>query len=87
MPKIERVANGDVVLTVIGQLEADNIRELLVLLAEEPADRRVVLDLKNLVLVDRSAVRLLQECEARGILLRNCSPYIRVWIASGKEEP
>ena len=86
MLKIGRVANGDVVLTVTGQLEADNIRELLALLAEEADGRMVVLDLKDLVLVDRSAVRLLRECEARGILLCNCPPYIRVWIASGKEE-
>lgn len=87
MLKIERIANGDGVLTVTGQLEADNMRELLTLLAEEPAGRRVALDLKDLVLVDRSAVCLLRECEARGIVLRNCPPYIRVWIDSREENP
>ena len=86
MLKIKRIANGEVVLNVTGQLEADNMCELLALLAEEPAGRRVVLDLKDLVLVDRCAVHLLRECETRGILLRNCPSYIRVWIASGEEE-
>jgi anti-anti-sigma regulatory factor len=87
MLKIERIANGEIVFTVIGQLEVDNIGELLTLLSEEPAGRNVALDLKDLVLVDRIAVRLLRECEARGVLLRNCPAYIRVWIASGGEEP
>jgi hypothetical protein len=87
MLKIDRVANGDVVFTVTGQLEVNNMRELLALLAAEPAGRRVALDLKELAIVDLSAVRLLQECEGRGIPLRNCPPYIRVWIGSKEENP
>jgi anti-anti-sigma regulatory factor len=85
MLKIERIANGDVVLTVAGELERGNACELLRSLAEETEGRTVILDLKNLVLVDRSAVRHLQECEARGILLRNCPSYVRIWIASKME--
>ncbi len=85
MLKIERIANGDVVLTVSGQLDADNMGEISALLVDEPAGRPIALDLTNLILVDRSAVRLLQECEARGILLRNCPHYIRVWIAAKEQ--
>lgn len=87
MIKIQRVANGDVVLAVIGQLGADNVGELSAQLAEEVASQALVLDLKDLVLVDRQAVRFLQECEAHGIALRNCPGYIRFWITSGKEHP
>ena len=86
MLKIQRIANGDVLLAVIGQLKADNVGELSALLAKEAAGQALALDLKDLVLVDRQAVRFLQECEAQGIALRNCPGYVRVWMASGKEE-
>jgi hypothetical protein len=81
MLKIQRSTNGDVVLTVSGRLEADNVNELSVLLAAEPAGRTVVLDLKDVVLADRDAVRFLRARERGGIALRNCPPYIREWIA------
>jgi anti-anti-sigma regulatory factor len=84
MLKIQRIANGDVVLAVIGQLQADNVGELSALLAEEPPGQALALDLKDLVLVDRQAVGFLQECEAQGIALRNCPSYIRIWMAAGK---
>ncbi len=85
MLKIQRKANGDVVFTVVGRLEADNVGELLQLLAVEPAGRAIVLDLKDLVLVDREAVRFLRQCEGQGMVLRNCPPYIRGWMAGGEE--
>jgi len=84
MLKIKRKANGDVVFTVVGRLEPDNVGELLQLLAVEPAGRSIVLDLTDLVLVDREAVRFLGRCEGRGIVLRNCPPYIRCWMAGGE---
>ena len=83
MLKIQRKANGDVVFTVVGRLEPDNVGELLQLLAMEPAGRCIVLDLKDLVLVDREAIRFLCRSECEGIVLRNCPPYIRVWMACG----
>ena len=86
MLKIQRKANGDVVLTVSGRLEADNVSELSALLAAEPAGRAVVLDLKDVVLVDRDAVRFLRERERDGMVLRNCPPYIREWIARKEEQ-
>ena len=84
MLKIQRAANGEIVLTVSGRLEADNVSELSALLAAEQAGRAVVLDLKDLVLVDREIVRFLRACERDGIALRNCPPYIRAWIAREK---
>jgi anti-anti-sigma regulatory factor len=80
MLKIQRKANGDVVLTLSGRLQADNVSELSALLAAEPAGREVTLDLKDVVLVDRDAVRFLRARERDGIVLRNCPPYIREWI-------
>jgi hypothetical protein len=87
MLRIQRNANGDVVFTVIGRLAADNVSELADLLAAEPAGRAVVLDLKNVVLVDRDIVRFLRMCKGDGIALRNCPPYIREWIARDAEQP
>jgi hypothetical protein len=83
MLKIQRTSNGDVVFTIVGRLEPDNVGELLQLLAAEPAGRAIVLDLKDLVLVDHEAVCALRRCEDRGILLRNCPSYIRAWMAGG----
>ena len=87
MLKIQRLANGDVVFTVSGRLAADNVSELSTLLAAETTSRPRVLDLKDLVLVDREAVRFLRTCEGGGIALRNCPPYIRAWIAREAEQP
>ena len=87
MLKIQRKANGDVVLTLSGRLEADSLSELSALLAAEPVGRRVVLDLKDVVLVDRDTVRFLRARERDGIALRNSPPYIRAWIARDDDQP
>ena len=73
------------VFTVAGRLKPDNVGELLRLLAVEPAGCSIVLDLKDLVLVDRETVGFLRRCESQGIVLRNCPPYIRGWMAGGEE--
>jgi anti-anti-sigma regulatory factor len=86
MLKIQRKANGDV-LTLSGRLDADNVSELSALLAADPTGRAVVLDLKDVVLVDREAVRFLRARERDGIALRNCPPYIRAWIAGEEGQP
>jgi anti-anti-sigma regulatory factor len=81
MLKIQRTANGDVVFTVSGRLEAGNVSELSALLAAEQDGRTRVLDLKDLVLVDSDAVRFLRACVNDSIVLQNCPPYIRAWMA------
>jgi anti-anti-sigma regulatory factor len=81
MLKIQRTANADVVFTVSGRLEADNVSELSALLAAEQDGRTRVLDLTDLVLVDSDAVRFLCACVNDSIVLRNCPPYIRAWMA------
>jgi hypothetical protein len=82
MLKVQRTANDDVVFIVAGRLEPGSVGELLALLAMEPAGRPVVLDLKDLLLADLEAIRFLRQCEGQGVVLRNCPPYIRVWMAS-----
>jgi hypothetical protein len=67
------------------RLEANNVSELSALLAAEAPGRTLVLDLKDVVLVDRDVVRFLRAREGNGIALRNCPPYIREWIAREDE--
>jgi hypothetical protein len=86
MLKIQRTTDGDGVFTVSGRLEADNLCELSALLAAETG-RRLVLDLHDLILVDRDAVRYLRVCERDGIVFRHCPAYIRAWIAREGEQP
>jgi hypothetical protein len=81
MLKIRRTRGRTVVFTIIGQLGADNVNELWQLVDAEPAGGVPVLDLTDLVLADREAVRFLREYEVRGrVVLRNCPGYVRRWM-------
>ena len=46
----------------------------------ERCESPVVLDLEELDLIDLEGVRFLNACEARGISILHCSPYIREWM-------
>ena len=87
MLMIQRTANGAVIFAVSGRLEAESLGELSRLLAQESSGRTVALDLRDLVLVGRAAVDFLRECERGGVVLRNCPPYIRSWMAGRGEPP
>lgn len=87
MLKIRRIGNGEIVFAVSGRLETIMLRELSALIAKESPACSVVLDLKDLDLVDRDAVEVLRSYTRNGIELRNCPNYIRIWIdRSGDEE-
>ena len=81
MFKITRAANGEVVFKLSGRMGAENIGELEKLVSAEASGRRIVLDLKDLRLVDQDGVSFLRRCEADSIQLKNCPAYIRKWIA------
>jgi len=72
---------GWAVFTLAGRIQAELIPELRELLRSEVPDRRVVLDLKEVRLVDRDVVRFLAQSEREGARLRNCSSFIREWIS------
>jgi anti-anti-sigma regulatory factor len=80
MLKITRAGNGEVVFKLSGRMGAENIGELETLIGAEASGRRIVLDLKDLTLVDQDAVSFLRRCEADSLQLRNCPAYIRKWI-------
>jgi hypothetical protein len=86
MLRIQRSANGKVIFTLSGRIEAEHLEELQRVCSLETVDRLLVLDLKDVTLVDRDAVKYLARCEASGVQLENCPAYIREWIEceSGK---
>jgi anti-anti-sigma regulatory factor len=83
--KITRVANGEVVIKLSGRMDAENLTELETLITSEADGRRIVLDLKDLTLVDQDAVSFLKRCEANNITLKNCTAYIREWITKERK--
>jgi ABC-type transporter Mla MlaB component len=50
----------------------------------EQAVQPATLDLNEIDIVDIEGVCLLNECQARGIQVVNCSPYIREWMLQEK---
>lgn len=80
MLKITRAANGEVVIKLSGQMGAENLGELEKIISAEEHNSRILLDLKDLKLVDQEAVNFLRRCEADNITLKNCPAYIRKWI-------
>lgn len=72
-------------LTLSGRIEAGNLPELQELLDAEAEPTEVTLDLTEVKLVDREAIRFLVACKARGIELKDCPSYIRRWIEQGSD--
>lgn len=75
-----------VVLTLSGRLEGERLSELRKAISCEADIHELVLDLKDLRLVDQAAVTFLADCEAEGASLRNCPRYARKWISAGLDK-
>jgi len=86
MLMIQRAANGRVVFRLCGRMTSGSVAEVDTLLQSEPKSRRIVLELKDLTLVDRDAVRFLARCEASGVMFTDCPAYIREWITGEKKQ-
>ena len=80
MLRIRRTENGEVVFTLSGQIHKEHLAELEALIAAEVKDRRIILDLKDMTLTGQDGIAFLAGCEAAGIALANCDPYVREWI-------
>jgi len=77
-------ADSLVVLFVSGRITGEHVDMLRGVLEQESG--AFVIDLKNVLLVDREAVKLLTLSEANGTELRNCPPYIREWVTRERAE-
>jgi hypothetical protein len=84
--RIDRVVSTEnlVLLFISGRITGEHVDVLRGVL-EEDGDA-LAIDLKNVSLVDREAVKLLARCETNGTELRNCPPYIREWVTRERAE-
>ena len=82
--RIERsVRQRFTVFTLSGRIEAEQVAELKKLFDRDY--RNIILDLGEVRLADRDAVRFLRDCEADGTKLENCPLYIREWMDREKD--
>jgi hypothetical protein len=78
--RIDRHVVGEnlLILCISGRITAQDADMLRGLLEQERS--AVAIDLKNVLLADREAIKLLAVCESNGAELRNCPAYIREWV-------
>jgi anti-anti-sigma regulatory factor len=81
--KIEQTSDGSRQKFVLsGRIESSSVPQLKAQI--DGNEKEVVLDLAQVRIVDRDAVRFLADCERKGIELRDCPPFVRAWIVSEK---
>jgi hypothetical protein len=82
--RIETAARGSFTVFILsGRLETQVIAELSRLF-ELQTERDIVLDLKDVGVIDREIMRFFLRCEADGVKLENCPSYIREWMEREK---
>jgi hypothetical protein len=84
MLRIERSASRQVVFTISGRMQTEDIEQFQQLLVFETSGQRLVFDLRDVTLVNQDAVTFLADCEAKGIKLECCPLHIRNWIDQEK---
>ena len=84
MLRIERSANDQVVFTLSGRMQTEDIEQVRQLLVVETPGQPVMFDLRDVTLVNQDAVTFLADCEAKGIKLESCPLHIRNWIDQEK---
>ena len=77
--KMESVSNGQsTTIRLSGRIRSENLDELKAQIKR--GGPKIKLDLDDVSLVDVEVVRFLGICQAEGVELVQCSPYIRDWI-------
>ena len=72
------IGAGLLIFHISGHISGKDVDLLRSLLEQERSV--VAIDLKDVLLVDRRAVRLLALRELNGAKLKNCPAYIREWV-------
>jgi len=81
--RIDRIPTGQgLVLRISGRIARDDLDVLRAALGDGSV---VAVDLSELELIDRDAVKLMAVYEANGIELRHCPAYIREWITRERD--
>jgi hypothetical protein len=78
--RIERrvIGQGLLMVCISGRISETDVDMLRTVLDQEQC--LVAIDLKDVLIVDREAVKLLATHESNGVELRNCPAYIREWV-------
>jgi predicted metal-binding protein len=77
--RIERSVREEItVLTLSGRMKGEEVAELKALFDADYST--IVLDLRDVRLADRDAVKFLRSCERDGMKLENCPAYVREWM-------
>ena len=71
-------SDGKTTIRLIGRFQSEHIEDLKKQL--QGNGPLWVLDLEELTLVDVEVVGFLRACEAEGVEILHCSPYIREWM-------
>ena len=77
------IGKDGVVLLISWRITGDDVNALRTLLEQESSV--LTLDLKDVLLVDDEAVKILASYESNGLRLNNCPRYIREWIRSKRD--
>jgi hypothetical protein len=72
------IGQGRVMLYISGRITEEDVDTLRALLEHEKGE--VTIDLKDVLIVDREAIKLLAVGESNGVELRNSPAYIREWV-------
>jgi hypothetical protein len=84
--RIETEARGRFAVFILsGRIEKATIAELRRLFGLQTDYRNIVIDLKDVGVVDREVMSFFMSCEADGVRLENCAPYIREWMEREKD--
>lgn len=82
--KIEKGSHGGTVtIRMIGAFHREHIAELKTQLEDRAL--QIILDLKEVTLVDVDVVRFLAACQTSGAKIVHCPKYIRDWISRERE--
>ena len=84
--RIETAARGRFTVFILsGRIEKQAIAEMRRLFELQTGYRSIVLDLKDVGVIDRDALHFFVRCEADGVKIENCAPYIREWMEREKD--
>jgi hypothetical protein len=86
MLRTRRTGNSRILFTLSGRIETtEDIEQIQQLLAAEISGPQLILDLRDVTLVNQDAVKFLRRCEAGRIKLKNCPLHVRKWIDQVKD--
>ena len=83
MLKMERIsADGGTRFCLSGELRSADIEAIRTEI--DKVSPKLALDLAEIGIVDTDGLRWLKACQALGVKLENCAPYIREWMLQDK---